>query len=44
MGKIRVKTKKYEIYDYWKDKAITKDFEVKLWKECTAEEEAVNIM
>lgn len=44
MGKIRVKTKKYEIYDYWKDKAITKDFEVKLWKECTAEEEAVNMI
>lgn len=39
-----MKTKKYEIYDYWKDKAITKDFEVKLWKECTAEEEAVNII
>lgn len=24
-----MKTKKYEIYMYWSDKAITKDFEIK---------------
>lgn len=27
-------TKKYDIYSYWKDKAITKNFEVKLWNMC----------
>ena len=41
---IEMKIKKYEIYNYWKDKAITKDFEVKLWRECTDEDEAVKIV
>lgn len=35
---------KYEIYNYWKDKAITKNFEVKLWERCTSEDEAVKII
>jgi len=39
-----MKTRKYEIYNYWKDKAITKDFEVKLWEACIAEDEAVKII
>ncbi len=38
-----METKKYEIYNYWKDKAITKNFEVKLWEACTADDEAVKI-
>ncbi|MCD2493641.1 HNH endonuclease [Lacrimispora sp. NSJ-141] len=38
-----METKKYEIYNYWKDKAITKNFEVKLWEVCTADDEAVKI-
>jgi len=36
--------KKYEIYNYWKDKAITKDFEVKPWKACEASDEAVKVI
>lgn len=36
--------KKYEIYNYWKDKAITKNFEVMLWDACLAEDEAVKII
>lgn len=39
-----MKTEKYEICNYWKDKAITKEFKVKLWSECTDEEEAVKIV
>lgn len=39
-----MKIKKYEIYNHWKDKAITKNFEVKLWKACIAEDEAVKII
>ncbi len=39
-----MKTKKYEIYQYWKDKAITKNFEVKRWELCEEEDEAVKIV
>ena len=38
-----MKTKKYEIYQCWKDKAITKNFEVKRWELCEEEDEAVKI-
>ena len=34
---------KFDIYDYWKDKVITKDFEVKCLRDCTAEDEAVRV-
>lgn len=39
-----MKINKYKIYSYWKDKAITKHFEVKLWEMCTSEDEAVKII
>ena len=38
-----MKTKKYEIYMYWSDKAITKDFEIKRINDCTPEDDAVKI-
>ena len=38
-----MKIAKYAIYDYWKDKAITKNFEVKLAANCTPDEQAVKI-
>jgi len=38
------KIKKFEIYNYWKDKAITKDFKVKLWEACVDEDEAVKVI
>ncbi len=38
-----MKTKKYEIYECWKDKAITKEFLIKRWEDCSAEDEAVKI-
>lgn len=37
-------TKKYDIYSYWKDKAITKNSEVKLWNMCVPEDEAIHIV
>ena len=37
-------TNKYKIYSYWKDKAITKQFKIKLWEMCTPEDEAVKII
>lgn len=39
-----MKINKYKIYSYWKDKAITNKFEVKLWEMCTPEDEAVKII
>ena len=36
-------TTKYDIYSYWKNKAITKNFEVKRWNDCIAEDEAINV-
>ena len=38
-----MKTKKYDIYSYWSDKAITKSGEVKRIGECTDGEEAVKV-
>ena len=34
---------KFEIYEYWKDKAITKDFEVKHIQDCTPEDAWIRI-
>ena len=35
---------KYEIYDYWKDKAITHTFALRRWAECREEDEAVPVV
>lgn len=34
---------KFRIYDYWKDKAITKKFEIKPVSACTKEDDALSI-
>ena len=33
---------KFRIYDYWKDKAITKKFEIKPVSACTKEDDAMS--
>lgn len=35
---------KFEIFNFWKDKAITNEFKVKHYAECKAEEEAIPIL
>ena len=34
---------KFQIYDYWKDKAITKNFDVKCTCDCSDADEAISI-
>lgn len=39
-----LKTTKYEIFSYWQDKAITKEFQVKHIRDCSPEDEAVRLI